>query len=385
MLAASGQRSVVVTLALLNTVAYGVLYYAQPLLAVQFEQVHGWTRTQTSLAFTLALLVTAFTAPRLGRMLDERGGRNLLTLGAGTGAISFLLLALSTNLWLFTAAWLLAGLAMGLTFYEATFAVLGQQIQGAARTRATLSITLIAGLASTICVPLVTALLQGTGLQMTLLIVAGLLLLCSALLWRVVPLGNGQSQGRQIVPFTQDTFFRLVTLVFTLTRIVMVGLGLQLVPMLLHDGYSPANAAWMAGFMGAAALPGRVLFVPALARFGVVKLTTFLVCILLTATGLMNLPHHASVVIFAALLFGMANGALTLARAEWLVAHYPTQVFGSVNGRISWWVNLAQAFTPFAVGWLFAQTGSYQPSLVLLSILAAWALLALFRLPRHSY
>lgn len=50
---------------------------------------------------------------------------------------------------------------MSLTFYEAVFTVLGQQVQGAARTRATLTITLIAGLASTIFVPLTTALLEG--------------------------------------------------------------------------------------------------------------------------------------------------------------------------------------------------------------------------------
>ncbi|RJF74505.1 MFS transporter [Deinococcus cavernae] len=378
----SGQRSLVWALALLNTVAYGVLYYAQPLLAVQFEQAHGWTRSQTSLAFTLALLVTAFTAPRLGRTLDERGGRSLLALGAALGAISFALLALSSTLWLFTSAWLLAGVAMGLTFYEATFTVLGQHIQGANRTGATLTITLIAGRASTIFVPLITALLQGTGLLPTLLIISSLLLLCSVVVWRVVPLGNGQSHARQRVPFTQDAFFRLVTTAFTLTRVVMLGLGLQLVPMLLHDGYLPAHAAWIAGLMGAAALPGRMLFVPALGRLGVLRLTTLLVLMLLMATGLMILPHDTWLVLLATPLFGIANGALTLARAELLVAHYHPQVFGSVNGQISWWVNLAQAMTPFGMGWLFARSASYQPSLWMLVGLTLTAVITMAHLQR---
>ena len=89
-----------------------------------------------------------------------------------------------------------------------------------------------------------------------------------------------------------DAFLRRVTLVFTLIRIVMVGVGLQLVPMLLHDGFSPGTAASVAGLLGAAALPGRVVFVPALQRWGATRVTAFLVWVLLLATGLLLLPHH---------------------------------------------------------------------------------------------
>lgn len=74
-------RPLVWTLALLSTVSYGALYYAQPLLAVAAEHALGWSRVQTGLAFTLALLVTAFIAPVVGRALDARGGRTLLSGG----------------------------------------------------------------------------------------------------------------------------------------------------------------------------------------------------------------------------------------------------------------------------------------------------------------
>jgi len=71
----SGQRLTVRALALLSTVGYGALYYAQPLLAVAFEHTSGWSRTQTSLVFTLALLTTAFLAPAVGRRLDQGHGQ----------------------------------------------------------------------------------------------------------------------------------------------------------------------------------------------------------------------------------------------------------------------------------------------------------------------
>jgi len=76
----------------------------------------------------------------------------------GSGA--FLLLALTSSYPLFVLGWLLAGAAMSLTFYEAVFTVLGQQVAEAVRSRATLTVTLIAGLASTIFVPLTTVLLS---------------------------------------------------------------------------------------------------------------------------------------------------------------------------------------------------------------------------------
>lgn len=372
-----GQRPFVAALAVLNTVAYGTLYYAQPLLAVQFEQAYHWPRSFTSLTFTLALLVTAFTAPALGKLFDAGQGRLLLTLGAGLGALAFALLTLTSQPALFVLAWLLAGAAMALTFYEATFAVLAGQLQGEARTRATLSITLVAGLASTIFVPLVTAFLSRIGLTTTLWVLASGLALCAGLLWWLVPTAQQKSERAQRVPVSMDTFLRLVTLVFTLTRIVIVGMGLQLVPMLLHDGFTPGTAAAVAGLLGAAALPGRVVFVPALKRWGAGRVTAFLVWVLLLATGLLLLPHHLPVLLVAALLFGLGNGALTLARAELLHAHYPVDIFGSVNGRVAWWVNLAQAITPFVMGWLFTHTGSYLPSLTLLMAFAVIAGIAI--------
>jgi len=379
----AGQRSLVGALALLNTVAYGALYYAQPLLAVAFEGAYGWSRTATSLAFTLALLVTAFVAPAIGRRLDAQGGRTLLPLGALLGAGALFALAGSTTLAGFTAAWLLAGQAMGLTFYEATFTVLGQQVKGPARTRATLTVTLIAGLASTIFVPLTTALLQGGGLRETLLALGSLLLICGVVLWRVVPRGAGHAAVRTAAPFEADGPFRALTQVFTLTRIVMVGVGLQLVPLLLCAWYTPAFAAGVAGLLGLSSLPGRALFVPLLGRLGVTRLSLWVLGLLGVGTALLGFYRVPVVLVGVMVLLGMMNGALTLVRAELLVAQYRPGQFGAVNGRMSAFVNLAQAVTPLGMGWLYARTGGYQASLALLAVLAVWAFVTLFRVRRQ--
>jgi sugar phosphate permease len=371
------QRLMIWVLALLATVAYGALYYAQPLLAVATEQAYGWSRTQTSLAFTLALLATAFLAPRIGRVLDRGQGRTWLALGAVLGAVAFGLLAWTDNYVLFVAAWLLVGVAMSLTFYEAVFTVLGQQVNASARRSATLTVTLIAGLASTVFVPLTTALLGHGGLQTALWSLAGLLVGVGILVWWVVP-GSAPVQAQAApVPFTPDAAFSRLVWAFTLSRIVTVGVGLQLAPLLLASGHAPGTAAALTGLMGLAALPGRVIFAPLLQCLGVQRLTGTLLGLLGIGAALLHFSASLTLTALGIVLFGLANGALTLARSELLVAWYPPAQFGTVNGRLARPVNLAQALTPFGMGLLFAGTGGYGWSLTLMAGLAAlsvWSL-----------
>jgi Major Facilitator Superfamily len=373
-----GQRRIIWALALLSTVGYGALYYAQPLLAVAFEHTYGWSRTRTSLAFTLALLSTAVLAPTVGHWLDRGHGRHWLVGGALLGSGAFLLLALSSTYLLFVVGWLLAGVAMSLTFYEAVFTVLGQQVAGQVRRRATLTVTLIAGLASTIFVPLTTALLGSGGLKLALLGLSGLLLLAALLVYVGLPASGKTSVHQAIRPFAPDPMFRRLVLAFTLSRVVTVGVGLQLAPLLLASGKTPAVAAGLTGLMGLAALPGRIVFVPLLGRLGVQPLTGWLLGLL--GVGGLLLHFAASTLIAASgiVLFGMASGALTLARSELLVRLYPPALFGTVNGRLARPVNLSQALTPFGMGLLFTVTGGYGWSLTLMGGLAAlsvWSLL----------
>ena len=375
------QRPLIWTLALLSTAGYGALYYAQPLLAVATEHATGWSRAQTGLAFTLALLTNAALAPVVGRAVDRFGGKVLISGGAALGAVALALMTLHPSYPAFVACWVLAGVAMTLTFYEPVFTVVAQQFIAADRRRATLTITLIAGLASTIFVPLTSAGLQAGGLTVALGMLAGLLLVTAGLGWAILPRHRGhEAAGRTAhTPFAPDAAFRQLVLSFTLARIVSVGTALQLAPLLLARGEAPALAAALAGLMGLAALPGRVLFAPLLAALGVYRLTATLFVTLGLGPLLLATTSSVWLAGLAITLFGLANGALTLARSELLLGRYDPGLFGTVNGRLAGPVNLAQALTPVSVGLLFSGSGSYLPSLWGLSVLAAlsaWGLRA---------
>jgi len=337
------------------------------------EHALGWSRGQTSLAFTLALLTNAVLAPLVGHRLDRFGGRSLISGGALLGAVALFGMSLTTNYLAFVLCWLLAGIAMTLMFYEAVFTVVGQQFQGAARIRATLSVTLIAGLASTIFVPLTTAFLGRGGLATALQGLASVLLFLAILGACVLPKTSSASivDSRTVpAPFVPDQAFQWLSLTFTLARIVSVGVGLQFAPLLLSRGESPAVAAGLAGLMGLAALPGRLLFVPLMKRLGVQWLTAGLI-LGLGLGPLLLIIHSTPLAALGIAVFGLANGALTLARSELLMSRYQAQQFGSVNGRLALPVNLAQALTPYVVGLLFTWTQGYTTSLLILGGAAA--------------
>lgn len=141
-------------------------------------------------------------------------------------------------------------------------------------------------------------------------------------------------------PFAPDPAFRQLALSFTLARVVSVGSGLQLAPLLLARGEAPAVAAALAGLMGPAALPGRVLFGPLLRALGIHRLTALLLALLGLGPLLLATTSSVWPAAVAITLFGVANGALTLARTE-LLGRYDALIFGTVNGRLAGPVNLA--------------------------------------------
>ncbi|GAA4013164.1 hypothetical protein GCM10022631_26060 [Deinococcus rubellus] len=206
----------------------------------------------------------------------EQGGR-WLGLGGLLGGLAFAVLA-----------WLLAGAAIGLSFYEAVFTVLRQQVPAPARRTATLPVTLMARLASTIFVPLTAALLGGGSLRVSLLGLSGLPLLAGLLVWHVVP-GRPPSASSSVPEaFTPEPLFRRLVVSFSLSRIVTTGTGLQLAPLQLTAGHPPAVAAGLTGLLGLADLPGRLIFLPLLGQLGLWPLTLGLIGLMAVGTAALH-------------------------------------------------------------------------------------------------
>ncbi|MEL7430530.1 MAG: MFS transporter, partial [Pseudomonadota bacterium] len=139
-------------LAIAQTLIWASASYIFAALLLWWEADFGWSRTQLTGAFTAALLVSAVSAPFVGRLIDAR--RGALVMGVSTLLAGFLVasLALVTDLWQFYMVWILIGLTISGCLYEPCFAIL-TKARGPAGRKAIVVITLVAGFASTISFP----------------------------------------------------------------------------------------------------------------------------------------------------------------------------------------------------------------------------------------
>lgn len=137
-----------------------MLFYAFPVLVPSIARDTGWSPAALTAALSAALLVSAVTGIAVGRVLDRRGPRLVMTAETAAGVGAVVLIATARTLPGFFAGWIGAGLAMAATFYPPAFAALTRWY-GPRRVRALTTLTLAAGFASTVFAPL-TALLAGT-------------------------------------------------------------------------------------------------------------------------------------------------------------------------------------------------------------------------------
>jgi hypothetical protein len=355
-------------LAVTQTVGFGVLFYAFSVFTLPMEAELGWSRAQTSGAYSLALLLSGLAAVPVGRWVDTRGARLLMSAGSAAGALLVLAWSFVTTLPALYLVQAGIGVVMAAVLYEVAFTVITTWFRRN-RIRAMLIVTLVAGLASTIFIPLATLLVEEFGWRAALRVLALILGIGTVPLHALILRRHPQQLGlaadgdmsaarahgtaeRSVE--TRDALrsgvFWWLSTAFALDRITVVAVAAHSVPLLLERGHSPALVAAAAGSIGLMQLGGRLLFAPASGRASLVTLTVVTYCVRAAALAvLLLMPGLAGLWTFAT-LFGLANGASTLARAGLVAAVFGPAHYGSINGSIAMLVALVQTAAPLAVG-----------------------------------
>ena len=117
-------RRIVWPLAIAQIFMWAAMYYLFPALLLEWERELGWSKTELSGAFTMALVVSAALAPVVGRIIDRGFGSRIFIGSAVLGSLLLVLLSMVTKLWQFYTVWILIGMAMSGGLYEACFAIL---------------------------------------------------------------------------------------------------------------------------------------------------------------------------------------------------------------------------------------------------------------------
>ena len=79
--------------------ASGFSFWSFGLYVSPLERAFGWSRTEVSLGFSFALMTAGLSSPLVGYWIDSRGPRSAIVTGAVLASLSYLLLAMTQELW----------------------------------------------------------------------------------------------------------------------------------------------------------------------------------------------------------------------------------------------------------------------------------------------
>jgi hypothetical protein len=362
---------IVAAVSITETVTWGIIYYGFPVFLRPMEQDLGASRVAITAAFSIGLGVAALAALPVGRWIDRHGGRGLMTAGSCLATLLTFAWARVESLPALYAVWLLMGLAMAATLYEPAFAVVVSWF-GRGRDRALLTVTLVAGFASTIFMPIEAWLLVRVGWRSALTILAVVLAVVTIPIHALV-LRRGTATtaarkvggsapmvaGMTLAEASRTLVFWVLFAAFFLGNFSTAAVSVHLIPYLVERGYSASVAATIIGWMGAMQVPGRLLFVPISAWLG----ARWMVASVFfgQALGLGQLPLIASIgsALPFIIVMGASNGMSTLSRATSLAQIFGARHYGAISGAVALGANSARAVGPVGASLLLLGLGGY--------------------------
>jgi len=382
---------IAVTLAVTETISWGILYYSFSVFLTPMQADLKWSRAELTAGFSLALLVMGAMAFPVGALIDRYGPRLLMTLGSVGASLLVIAWSQVSNQTVFYLIWAGIGACAATVLYEPAFTVIAQWFQKR-RGAALATVTFAAGLASTIFLPLSDVLLHqsnwrtavltlGLFLAMMTIPLHALMLRRSPQTLRILPDGIAhESSGDVVKPrdvslhnALHSRIFWLLTLSFGLASLSAAAIRVHFIPYLIKSGVDATTAAFATGAIGIMQVLGRLVFAPMERRWsstimviGVFALQTCALAILLIGQSQ----------VFSALfimLFGIAQGATTLARPSILAELYGSSHYGRISSVMAVFLTLTSTAAPLGASLLFDHFATYRPVVWLVVLLASTA------------
>jgi predicted MFS family arabinose efflux permease len=347
-------RTVVVSaLGVAQILAWGSSYYLIAVLANPIAADTHWPMQWIVGGLSLGLLISGLVSPKVGALIEVRGGRPVLATSAVLLATGLLVIGLAPTLPVFAAGWAMLGLAMGAGLYDPAFAALGR-LYGEQARPAIVQVTLYGGFASTVCWPLSAFLVEHVGWRGTCLSYAAVAMVVVLPLYFFglpreaahPPASAGPLAARTSVPgrrFALVTFAAIMTLGSVITTVVSV----HLLTLLQARGLGLAQAVGLGALFGPAQVGARVLE----AAFGRHHhpIWTLVMSSAGVMAGLAMLVGDPAMIAAGIVLFGAGNGLRSIARGTVPLALFGRDGYAALMGVLAMPSLVAQAAAP-AIG-----------------------------------
>ena len=377
----------VVALGITQITAWGTSYYCLGVLAGPIIHDTGWSRSLVFFGFTVALLAMGLVSSSVGRIIDRRGGRIVMTVGTVLVSAGLFALAHVHSEAAYLAVWAFLGVGMRLCLYDAAFAALVQVAPSRGRT-AISYLTLFGAFASSVFWVVGHALNERMGWRQTLVSFALInLAVCLPLHWfglarreephdaaAGAPAPRVSTDEPPLEGRARSGAIVLIAVIKSLNGFVIGVVSVQLVPLLEAAGLATAMAVWVASLKGVAQFGGRVVEILCarnlraitVARIAVGVLPPSLV-LLLSGTG--SLP----LVLAFTLLMGASQGVLTIVRGAVPLVLFGAKGYGAVLGVLATPVLVVNAAAPTVFAWIVDRWGwRAAHASLLVSCSAAW-------------
>ncbi len=361
----------VLALGITQIIAWGTSYYCLGVLAGPISRDTGWSRGFVFLGFTVAVLVMGVVSNAVGRAIDRRGARVVMTLGTIVVSAGLFAVSQARSEAAYLVAWAFLGVGMRLCLYDAAFAALVQVAPS--RGRIAISyLTLFGAFASSVFWVVGHALNERLGWRQTLVAFAVInLAVCLPLHWwglgrrepdrRNAAPGGGSvaaADGPPLEGTTRSIAIALFALIMSLNGFVFGVISVQLVPLLEAAGLATAAAVGVASLKGVAQFGGRVveiLFARNMRAITVGRIAIGILplALVLLVAGTRSVP----LVVAFTLIMGASQGVLTIVRGAVPLALFGAQGYGAVLGVIATPVLVVNAASPTVFAWIVERWG----------------------------
>ena len=384
-------RGFVLWLSVAQLISWGTLFYTFTLLLEHFERDLGLTRVNAALAFSLALLFEGVLAFLVGRLIESGHARAVMCVGSLLAGASFVAMAFVQSSWQLYAVWLAVGIAMSGTLYAPAFAVLIRRYPLDYR-RAIITLTFLGGLASTVFIPLGAWLIEALGWRQALVVLGVMQWLTTLPIHAYWLRGEPAAQAhradtprKNLVEFTHHFPFWGLAVFFILFSAVTAALPAHMVAILRERNLPEAWVIAIPASIGVLQVAGRVLLFFTEKHIDVHQANRWIPVLMPAALFVLVLgTQSATIAIAFALLYGMANGMITIVKATAMATYVSRERAPSLNGMLGLPTAMARAVAPSVLAALWTATGNYALGLSALCALAALAVIAFWFAQRRA-
>ena len=388
----AGPWRAVLVLGVTQIITWGTLFYPVVLTVPLIAEDRGWSIAFTMGGFSLALLTAGFVSPYVGRLIDRHGGHRIMPVGSLLGALGLLALVHATHPAAYLAVWLILGVAIAASLYDPAFATLGR-IFGAAARRPITALTLAGGFASTVSWPITYLLIEWAGWRGTYLVYAAMLALVAAPLHAfVLPRRRADASvpadrpavAPQPVFLPHGFAFAMVAAAFAAYAFVPSALSAHLLAIFARSALDAGTVVAIGTLFGPSQVAARICELVFARNVHPLATARLAVGLILAAFALLAIAGvSVPVAAMFMVLFGMANGLITIARGTVPLALFGPHGYGAVIGRIAGPSLVMQAIAPLILA-LAVEWASDAAALLIAAVLAliSFFCLLLLRPPR---